>query len=356
MITLQLRQNLRKDFAADIRKVTLSTFAVLGVSFGFAALSSPASAALLFRESFDDAALSIDAFGSTTNNGTLQTDVPVGATVLKAYLYASSVWENYEGPVSDVKLNGNLLKVADAFVLTPDENATTTVRWDVTSLLSSLGGLQNHTIEELGNNDGETLVVSYQDASTTGLSSFILDGELSTTGDTTRFNFDRPYSGGDFIVSFADTYSSQPSGQYTIIDVTTDSTSSRRLTSSAGGSDDGEAANGALITAGGIGDSLTNPDPFATDVAGSRTDDELYNLALGNSADPNPFIRPGDTFIELNTSNPSNDDNVYSLFVTSKFKVSVPEPLTTLGLLAVGGFGLAFCRKSKQQPKDTAKA
>ncbi|MEH2023883.1 PEP-CTERM sorting domain-containing protein [Nostoc sp.] len=80
--------------------------------------------------------------------------------------------------------------------------------------------------------------------------------------------------------------------------------------------------------------------------------------ALGNSADPNPFVQTGDTFVALNTLNPSNDDNVYSLFVTSRFKtkVSVPEPLTTLGLLAVGRFGLAFCRKYKQQPKDIAKA
>jgi PEP-CTERM motif len=358
MSRFQVRQKLQKYLAADIRKATLSTFAVLGVSFGFAALSSPASAALLFRESFDNAALSIDAFGSTSNNGTLQTDVPVGATVLKAYLYASSVWQDFNGPVSDVKLNGNLLKVADAFVLAPNENPATTVRWDVTSLLSSLGGLQNHTIQELGDNDGETLVVSYQDATTAGLSSFILDGELSLTGDTTRLNFDQPYTGGDFIVSFADTYSFQPSGQLTIVDVTTDSTSSRRLTSSAGGQDDGEGANGALITAGGIGDSLTNPNPFASAFGGFRSDDELYNLALGNSADPNPFIQAGDTFVELKTVNPSNDDNVYSLFITSKFKTkaSVPEPLTTLGLLMVGGFGLAFCRKYKQQQKDTARA
>ncbi|QLE47646.1 PEP-CTERM sorting domain-containing protein [Nostoc sp. C057] len=358
MSRFKVRQKLQKYFAADIHKATLSTFVFFGVSFGFAALSSPASASLLFRESFDNAALSIDAFGSTSNNGTLQTDVPVGATVLKAYLYASSVWENFNGPVSDVKLNGNLLKVADAFLLTPDENPATTVRWDVTSLLSSLGGLQNHTIEELGDNDGETLVVSYQDATTIGLSSFILDGELSPTGDTTRLNFDKPYSGGDFIVSFADTYSFQPSGQFTIVDVTTDSTSSRRLTSSAGGQDDGESSNGGLITAGGIGDSLTNPDPFASDSGGFKTDDELYNLALGNSNDPNPFIQSGDTFIELNTVNPTNDENVYSLFITSKFKtkVSVPEPLTTLGSLTVGGFGLAFCRKYKQQRKDTAKA
>ncbi|MBD2662913.1 parallel beta-helix repeat [Richelia sinica FACHB-800] len=319
----------------------LTTSAIVCAGFGLAAFSSPASAALLARNTFNDAALSIDAFGSTSNSGTISTNVSVGATVLKAYLYTSSVWDF--SPVNDVKLNGNLLKVSDATVLTPDANPTTTVLWDVTSILGSLSGLQNHTIEELGDNDGSTLVVAYKDASTTGFTSFIFDGELATTGDTTTFNFAQPYTGGDFLVSIADSFSFQTSGQFTTIDVTTDSTPSRRLTSSAGGQDDGSGANGALITAGGIGDSPTNPDPFASDAGGFRTDDEYYNLALGNSADPNPFIKPGDTFVTLNTRNPSNDDNVYGLFVTSTFRTSttVPESNSILGVLALGAVGVS---------------
>ncbi|MGI2901986.1 PEP-CTERM sorting domain-containing protein [Tolypothrix sp. VBCCA 56010] len=341
-----------------IRKTSLKTLAVLGVGFGFVGSSLPASAALIARDTFQDAALSVDAFGSTSNNGSLQTNVPVGATILKAYLYASSVWDL--SPVNDVKLNGNLLKVADSNLLIPDANPATTRVWDVTNILGTLGGLQNHTIEELGDNDGETLVVAYKDASTTGFSSFILDGELATGGDTTRFNFAKPYSGGDFLTSLSSSYSFQPSGQFTTVDVTTNSTTSRRLTSSAGGQDDGEGANGALITAGGIGDSPTNPDPFASDSGGPRTDDELYNLALGNSADATPFIKAGDTFVELNTKNPSNDDNVYGLFVTSKFKAStpsepVPEPFTILGSLTAGGIGVALRRKRQQQQKEAAK-
>jgi hypothetical protein len=339
---------------------SMTTLAIISVGFGFAAFSSPASAALLARDSFDDAALSIDAFGSTSNNGTVQTNVPVGASILKAYLYASSVWNSK--PISDVKLNGNLLKIADSVLLTPDTNPATTRRWDVTSLLSSLGGgLQNHTIEELGDNDGETLVVAYKDSSTTGFSSFILDGELATGGDITRFDFAKPYTSGDFLVSLASSFSYQPNGQFTTVDVTTNSTNSRRLTSSAGGQDDGAAADGALITAGGIGDSATNPDPFASDAGGPRTDDELYNLALGNSADATPFIKSGDKFLELKTKNPSNNDNVYALFATSTFKATtpsqdVPEPLTILGTLTAAGFGVTLRRKQKQQQKATAKA
>ncbi|QSJ17574.1 hypothetical protein JYQ62_01460 [Nostoc sp. UHCC 0702] len=334
-----------------ISKASLTTFAILGISAGFTLFSSPASATLLVRDTFNDAALSIDAFGSTSNVGTIQTNVPTGATVLKAYLYASSIW-NF-GPVNNVSLNGNLLQVADGTILSPDSNPATTVRWDVTSLLSSLGGgLQDLTIEELGDNDGETLVVAYQDASTTGLTSVILDGELSTTGDTTRFDFADPYTSGDFLASLAGSFSFQPAGQYSTIDVTTNSTISRRLTSSAGGQDDGEGANGALITAGGIGDDPTNPDPFASDSGGPRTDDELYNLALGNTVDPTPFINTGDDFIELTTINPSNDDNVFGLFVTSEFKIDpepIPEPSTTLGALAFAAFGASSWLKRKQK-------
>jgi hypothetical protein len=378
MTRFQVRKNLRKA-SCKAKTIAVKNLAIgqenllrnkLKMSVGKAHLGlltvtllgiiapQSANAALLNRSAFQDAALSIDAFGSTSNNGFLQTNVPVGANVLKAYLYTSSVWNN--SPVSDVKLNGNLFKVADATKLTPDANPTTSLVWDVTSVLGSLGGLQNHSIEELGDNDGSTLVVAYQDASTTGFTSFILDGELATGGDKTRFNFAESYTGGDFLMSLASSYSFQPSGQFTTVDVTTNSTTSRRLTSSAGGQDDGEGANGALITAGGIGDSPTNPDPFANDSGGTRTDDELYNLALGNSANSNPFINTGDTFLELATNNPSNNDNVYGLFVTSKFKLEtppsepVPEPITILGTLAAGGIGAAMRRKAKLREKETA--
>jgi hypothetical protein len=348
-----------------MKKLSLATSGTVAwIAFGLALSSSPASAALLVRNSFQDAALSIDAFGSPSNSGLLQTNVPSGATVVGAYLYSSSIW-NF-GPVNDVKLNGNLLSTSAATVLTPNANPTTTVVWDVTSILKSIieggpGGLQNHTIEELGNNDGQTLVVAYKSPLTVGYTSFILDGELATGGDTTTFNFASPYTSGDFFVSLADTFSYQPANQYSKIDVTTDSTLNRRLTSSAGGQDDGSSSNGALITAGGIGDNPANPDPFATDSGGPRTDDEYYNLALGNIVDPTPFIKSGDTFLQLKTQNPSNDDNVYGLFITSTFKlntpqVKVPEPASTLGLLALGAMGAGSMLKRKQQQKATVKA
>ncbi|NCS22917.1 MAG: PEP-CTERM sorting domain-containing protein, partial [Microcystis aeruginosa G11-06] len=221
---------------------------------------------------------------------------------------------------------------------------------------SFTGGLQDFSIVENGpipTNDGAVLVVAYSNPSTQGLTSVILDGELSTGGDTVEFHFASPYTGGDFLVSLASSYSFQASGQFTQIDVTTNSTNNRRLTTSAGGQDDGEGFNGALMTVGGIDDNPTNPDPLAlsSDPSAPRIDDEYYNLALGNSASTDPFISPGDTFLALKTQNPSGDDNVFGLFITSGFKISpapVPEPSMTLGIFGIGAIGALLSRLGKK--------
>jgi hypothetical protein len=84
------------------------------------------------------------------------------------------------------------------------------------------------------------------------------------------------------------------------------------LTTSAGGQDDGEGADGGLITVGGIGDNPANVAPTAKPMD-TNLDDEYYNLALGNSANPAPFILPGDTFLRLTTQNPTEDDNVFGI-------------------------------------------
>ena len=86
--------------------------------------------------------------------------------------------------------------------------------------------------------------------------------------------------------------------QYSLINV-----NNNRLTTSAGGEDDGDHNNGALLTVGGIDDSNDNPsDPNATP-ANPRSDDELYNLL--------PFVSQDDTKISVYTQNPSMDDNIF---------------------------------------------
>lgn len=308
--------------------------------FGIAAvlcLDTPhALADLRVREIIQNSALSIDGFGSTSQNGFLQANIPAGSTIQRAYLYASSVW-NFN-PLFGVTFNGTSLSVSSGSILGPNNNPATTVRWDVTSIVASsslTGGLQNFSITEHGNNDGAVLVVAYSNSSTQGFTSAILDGELSTTGDTARFDFLNPYAGGDFLVSLASSFSRQPSGQFTQIDVTTNSTTNRRLTSTAGGQDDGEGANGGLMTVGGIGDDPANPDPFADPFDGPRVDDEYYNLALGNVANSAPFLSMGDDFVSLTTLNPSDDDNVFGMFITSEFAI-IPAP-GSIAVLALAG-------------------
>ncbi|MDB9389739.1 DUF3344 domain-containing protein [Microcystis aeruginosa] len=333
----------------------------LGITVGLCLNIAPASAASLqVRKVIPDSALSIDGFGSTSNSGNLQADIPADSTIKGAYLYAASVWGN---SVFGVTFNGNRLSRSSATTLTPDHNPATTVVWDVTDIIASsfTGGLQNFSIVEDGNNDGEVLVVAYSNSSTQGFTSIILDGELAPQGDTVQFDFE-PYTRGDFLVSLAISYSRQPSAQATEIDVTTNSTTNRRLTSSAGGQDDGEMDPGALITAGGIDDNPANPGPFAPPEDGPRIDDEYYNLALGNSANSAPFISPGDTFLRLKmVTQPMSlikDDNVFGMFITSGFKVSpasnpqsVPEPSMTLGIFGIGAIGALLSRRGKNNRK-----
>ena len=341
-----------------MKKLTYSLLP-LGITVGLCLNIAPASAGFIVREVIPDAALSIDGFGSTTNSGVIQANIPTGSTIERAYLYAASVWEKLpvNRKVYDVTFHGKALSVGSAITLTPQlDNKATTVLWDVTDIIKSsvTGGLQDFSIVENGQNDGAVLVVAYSNSSTQGLTSVILDGELSTGGDTVQFDFDSPYTGGDFLVSLASSYSSQPSGQFTQIDVTTNSTNNRRLSTSAGGQDDGEwvdVGGGALMTVGGIGDDPTNPDPLAPSSHGPRIDDEYYNLALGNSASAAPFISPGDTFLRLKTQNPTNDDNVFGMFITSGFKSTatpVPEPSMTLGIFGIGAIGILLSRRGKK--------
>jgi hypothetical protein len=339
-----------------MKKLTYSLLP-LGITVGLCLNIAPASAGLMVRNVISNAALSIDGFGSLSNIGIIQANIPAGSTIERAYLYAASVWDM--SPVYGVTFNGTSLPLTSATILSPDQNPATTARWDVTNIIASsfTGGLQSFSIEENGpsptDNDGAVLVVAYSNPSTQGLTSVILDGELSTGGDTVDFHFASPYTGGDFLVSLASSYSFQASGQFTQIDVTTNSTNNRRLTTSAGGQDDGEGFNGALMTVGGIDDNPTNPDPLAlsSDPSAPRIDDEYYNLALGNSASTAPFISPGDTFLALTTQNPSGDDNVFGLFITSEFKISpapVPEPSMTLGIFGIGAIGALLSRLGKK--------
>ena len=116
--------------------------------------------------------------------------------------------------------------------------------------------------------DGEILAVILDDPTvTTSGSVTLMYGAQQTSGDTFNVALADPVNLSDpnfgMNLSLGISYGFQPSGQYSTVDV-----NAARMTTSAGGQDDGEPANGALITAGGVGDFNDNPpDPNATDLS-----------------------------------------------------------------------------------------
>jgi hypothetical protein len=172
------------------------------------------------------------------------------------------------------------------------------------------GGISSNRVE------GVALAVIFDDPSTlTDQTLVLFFGAQSISGDTFAVGLADPIDLTDpnlhLDFSLGISFGFQGVGatnQVSLVNV-----NGQRLTSSAGGQDDGANANGALITVGGIGDTNGNPSPFAAPSgtnsnptgAGSvaRSDDELYNLI--------PFVHTGDTSLSIFTINPSNDDNIF---------------------------------------------
>jgi hypothetical protein len=306
--------------------------------------------------------LSIDAVGSNnTPVGDIQAEIPVGSTILAAYLYSVGTpypWyanspqttADYNG--AGIMLEGNSITNFDTLVGAistprPDIGQWFTGRADVTSLVQSLatgGPAYSWEVAEgsaLNNRiDGEVLVIVYENALLPESSVVLLDGGQDTGGESTVVNFGTPlgdvtdpgfFADMSMAISFSTGFS-----QSSQVDI-----NGTRLTSAAGGFDDGAAVDGGLITAGGVGDSNSNPlDPTSS----SAADDELYNLI--------PFLSQGDTGFTIFTNNPSADDNIFMMGLHITADVSsvnpVPEPATML-LLGAGLLGLAGLRNRMKE-------
>ena len=294
--------------------------------------------------------LSIDAVGSNnTPVGQLLAEIPVGATVTQAYLYAAGTpfpWYP-DSPTTLAAYNGagivlggtpitNFSKLVGAISDRSDIGRWYTGRADVTTVVQNLVAANpltfahSWTYEEgfllNGRIDGGLLAVVYEQASLPEATVALLDGGQRTGGEQSVFNYSEPLgdpNAADFFMNMSLGISFSCCGQVSEVNI-----NGQRLTSAAGDADDGlTVADGALITAGGVGDSITNPvNPFSTDPSG---DDELYNLK--------PFLAQGDNSLLIRTSNATNDDNIFFLALHSSEIVNlVPEPSSLiLAMLAL---------------------
>jgi hypothetical protein len=267
--------------------------------------------------------LSVDGVGTNSQIGIVEVEKPLGATVRAAYLMAASNFTRViaDGDVSIGSSAGPQTPVTWDTGVTRDlpgypaffHNVLANVTAIVQPVVDAAApGRVPFTVTEANtwSIDGVVLAVVFDDPSMARDNTIILlfGGQL-TTGDVFNIGLAQPIDLND-ATSVADLglgigFSYQDTGQYSVIDV-----NGARLTTAAGGQDDGAGENGALLTVGGLDDSNLNPPfPNAPPVDYS-SDDELYNLK--------PFLNDGDLLITVNTLNPSNDDDIFfAWFVTS---------------------------------------
>ena len=251
--------------------------------------------------------------GAPGTSGTLQAAVPDGSTVVKAYLYATTF---FGGSISSATLAGN--SVTGFTALAPLEGGLPlqAFRADVTTLVAGLVGdgdpaLFNFAIVNSSgfNVDGFVLAIVYSNPAEKDRTITFLDGASNPTGDTFTISYGEPLdpteAGFEAIMSLGIGFSAGGSQSSTI------SVNGSTLSTIAGGADDGFLANGALITVGGIGDSIANP---------GASDDELYDLT--------PFLSAGATSTTVTTLNASGDDNIFfaGINVTAEASVAVDIP------------------------------
>ena len=238
---------------------------------------------------------------------------PNGAIVRKAFLSAATTGGiGATLSAGDITIDGAGVTFT---VSTPSAISSNNYFGDVTSLVqakldaAAAGPVSFHITEaDTLAVDGVILSVIFDDPNQTQNNTIaLLFGAQNVAGDTFNIGLATPLDKSDpslkLELGLGISFSFQFQGvqQFSTVDV-----NGQRLSSAAGGEDDGQSENGALITVGGVGDSDSNPsDPNATpnSTDGARSDDELYDLL--------PFVQTGDTTIQVDTVNPSTDDNIF---------------------------------------------
>ncbi len=263
--------------------------------------------------------LSVD--GSGSNGGayqfrggapmTLRVQKPAGATVRRAFLAAATTgFSGRKLGNGEVSLDG----MGVTWQISTTSSISSWNHWaEVTSIVkpkldAAAAGLVTFNVGEVNPTgiDGEVLAVIFDDpAQTTTNTVILLFGAQNIAGDTFNIALGSPINKADpdlaidfsLGISFGFQAASGVQAQRSLVNV-----NGVRLTSIAGGQDDGSGTNGALLTVGGIGDTNANPPPLTTS-GNPRTDDELYSLL--------PLVADGATAITVFSQNPSNDDNIF---------------------------------------------
>lgn len=270
--------------------------------------------------------LSADGWGSLDPNGLIQVEKPSsGATVRSAFL--GGVSTGYYGvPIADncISLAGNGVSWdATASHPYPFLNYWADVTAIVAPVLNpAAAGVHDLVIDECNSIyiDGVALYVIFDDPEATIVRTAVLAfGSQNPAGDTFNLGFGQPIDvePGDVIeLGLAISYGyQQGSCQQSTISV-----NGTLISSSAGGNDDGDYADGALITVGGIGDSRDLPaDPFFTCDNSDYTfyDDELYDVVS--------FVNDGDVALSITTNNPSNNDNIFAAHLLLDYAAVIGE-------------------------------
>jgi hypothetical protein len=288
----------------------LATTLALGQLVLLALSAAPAAASLdAFYSDAGHLRLSVDGVGTNDPSGVVQADKAGGATVKKAFLFAASTGlSNFNPPDGEVTIDGTPVNW-DAAHTVASSIGSYNVAADVTSVVkpkidAAPSGHVDFTITEqdTGQMDGEILAVVLDDPSVKTNTVYLMYGAQNTGGDHFAIGLtDALKPSAAVTMGLGISYGYQPAGQYSQVDV-----NGQRLTTSAGGQDDGQGTNGALLTVGGLDDSTANPtDPSALDGCpeAPRCDDELYDLK--------PFVAGGATSIGVDTVNPSHDDNIF---------------------------------------------